>query len=371
MNKPLKDKVLLFSLMYDNRQVGAWRHIYRTRDAVANLLKSEFEIIWAFDRFYDDGFLPTAGKIIELNLYGELTHEKIKKILSCRVTHMLVSDIDEVHFSKFRAHLKDVRVVKTVNFGYPSGSVGWIRSLVGRIRRKISPSPVSAYITQSTGQGKFLNRYYGVHPDLIHVIPHAVDVDGFKRVVSHVRTGESTVTKVLTVSALRKEKGILRLLKVASRVKWHYARHDISFVIVGGGFMLKEFIDFSQKLDVTDVLVFAGHSDNVIDFYNSADIFFSPSDIESFSLASAEAMAMELPLVATRTHGLEDLVSPDITGFLHDLDDIDGMAISIIRYADDPALRSAHGSSGRQKIMGYAGLSEEAIAISKVIRGNQ
>jgi glycosyltransferase involved in cell wall biosynthesis len=267
--------------------------------------------------------------------------------------------------------LKDVRVVKTVNFGYPSGSVGWIRSLVGRVRRKISPSPVSAYITQSTGQGKFLNRYYGVHPDLIHVIPHAVDVDGFKRVVSHVRTGESTVTKVLTVSALRKEKGILRLLKVASRVKWHYARHDISFVIVGGGFMLKEFIDFSQKLDVTDVLVFAGHSDNVIDFYNSADIFFSPSDIESFSLASAEAMAMELPLVATRTHGLEDLVSPAITGFLHDLDDIDGMAISIIRYADDPALRAAHGRSGRQKIISYAGFSEEAIAISKVIRGNQ
>ena len=79
---------------------------------------------------------------------------------------------------------------------------------------------------------------------------------------------------------------------------------------------------------------------------SAADVFLLPSAQESFGLAALEAMACEVPVVASRVGGLPEVIEDGVTGFLHPLDDLDGMAASVIRLLTDDALRRRDGRGG-------------------------
>jgi L-malate glycosyltransferase len=70
---------------------------------------------------------------------------------------------------------------------------------------------------------------------------------------------------------------------------------------------------------------------------SAADVFLLPSAQESFGLAALEAMACEVPVVASRVGGLPEVISHGVTGFLHPPDDLDGMAQSAVALLTDPA----------------------------------
>jgi glycosyltransferase involved in cell wall biosynthesis len=67
-------------------------------------------------------------------------------------------------------------------------------------------------------------------------------------------------------------------------------------------------------------------------------VFLLPSSQESFGLAALEAMACEVPVVASRVGGLPEVIEDGVTGFLHPVDDLDGMAASALRLLTDPEL---------------------------------
>ena len=69
-----------------------------------------------------------------------------------------------------------------------------------------------------------------------------------------------------------------------------------------------------------------------------ADVFLLPSAQESFGLAALEAMACEVPVVASNVGGLPEVIEHGVTGFLHDPDDLDEMAASAVALLTDPAL---------------------------------
>jgi glycosyltransferase involved in cell wall biosynthesis len=69
---------------------------------------------------------------------------------------------------------------------------------------------------------------------------------------------------------------------------------------------------------------------------------------ESFGLAALEAMACEVPVVASAVGGLPEVVDHGITGFLHPPDDIAGMAGSLLRLLGDERLRDEMGAAGRR-----------------------
>ena len=69
-----------------------------------------------------------------------------------------------------------------------------------------------------------------------------------------------------------------------------------------------------------------------------ADVFLLPSAQESFGLAALEAMACEVPVVASRVGGLPEVIEHGVTGFLHAPADLDGMARSAIALLTDARL---------------------------------
>jgi glycosyltransferase involved in cell wall biosynthesis len=73
-----------------------------------------------------------------------------------------------------------------------------------------------------------------------------------------------------------------------------------------------------------------------------------PSEQESFGLAALEAMACELPVVASRVGGVPEVVTDQETGFLSDVGDVDKMAADVTTLLTDNELRLMMGKRARE-----------------------
>ena len=80
----------------------------------------------------------------------------------------------------------------------------------------------------------------------------------------------------------------------------------------------------SERL--TSQVIFAGERQDLVSLLSCADLFLLPSAQESFGMAALEAMACEVPVVASRVGGLPEVIDDGETGFLCAPDDLDGMA---------------------------------------------
>jgi glycosyltransferase involved in cell wall biosynthesis len=83
---------------------------------------------------------------------------------------------------------------------------------------------------------------------------------------------------------------------------------------------------------------------------SAADLFLLPSATESFGLAALEAMACEVPVVASRVGGLPEVIESGVSGYLHPPDDLDGMAASGLALLTDPDLHERIGMGGRNVV---------------------
>ena len=89
-----------------------------------------------------------------------------------------------------------------------------------------------------------------------------------------------------------------------------------------------------------------GAQEEVVPLLSVSDVFLLPSSQESFGLAALEAMACEVPVVASRVGGLPEVIEHGVSGFLHAPEAIDEMAASALSLLTDDALHEQD-QSGR------------------------
>ena len=176
----------------------------------------------------------------------------------------------------------------------------------------------------------------------IRVIPNFVDASRFTR-----RAPPSSADgrpRVVHISNFRPVKRIAAVVDVFARVR---AQMPARLVLVGEGPELEPARQRLQALGLGGDVDYAGERLDVVDVLSQADVFLLPSATESFGLAALEAMACEVPVVASRVGGLPEVIDHGVTGFLHPPDDIDGMAASIVRLVHDQALHARVAAAAR------------------------
>lgn len=97
------------------------------------------------------------------------------------------------------------------------------------------------------------------------------------------------------------------------------------YIIVGKGEKESELKVLINQLGLQDHVKLVGYRDDVVDFYDAADVFVFPSFREGLSVALMEAMASSLPVICSRIRGNIDLVD-DNGGFLFEPSNIDSIA---------------------------------------------
>jgi N-acetyl-alpha-D-glucosaminyl L-malate synthase BshA len=189
-------------------------------------------------------------------------------------------------------------------------------------------------------------RELGVKID-IRVIPNFIDCSVYQRrdvaavKASLAPNGEPIL---IHVSNFRPVKRVQTVIELFAQVR---AERPARLLMVGDGPELADASRLARSLGLGDDVKFLGEQDQIVPLLSASDVFLLPSSQESFGLAALEAMACEVPVVATNIGGLPELIADGRTGFLHAPDDVNGMAASTLRLITDRELHDRMAKAAR------------------------
>jgi N-acetyl-alpha-D-glucosaminyl L-malate synthase BshA len=198
---------------------------------------------------------------------------------------------------------------------------------------------VSEFLRQRTRESLAIERD-------IRVIPNFVDTTRFcPRERRAGLLAPPDVPVLMHASNFRPVKNIETLIRVFARVQ---AERPSRLVLVGDGPEKPRAEQLCRDLGVHRQTLFLGNQDVMEELLPLADVFFLPSESESFGLVALEAMSVGVPVVASDVGGLPEVVPDGVAGFLHPPRDQEAMTASILRLFGDPALREEMGRAGRR-----------------------
>ena len=155
------------------------------------------------------------------------------------------------------------------------------------------------------------------------VIPISCGIDRthYKPVV-----GQREQNRLLFVGRLTAEKHVDVVLQALTQLDL-----DFVFDVVGGGDQRKSLEHLTEKLGLSDRVVFHGRIDEaeLRELYSQASVFVIASVAELQSIATMEAMASALPVVAANAVALPHLVHDGENGYLFEPGDVDELAEKI------------------------------------------
>lgn len=193
-------------------------------------------------------------------------------------------------------------------------------------------------------------RELGIATD-IRVIPNFLDCAVHHRVdagpLRERLIGDPAARIVVHVSNFRPVKRVLAVVEVFARICREVPAH---LLMVGDGPDLDKAVRLVRERGLEDRVHFLGEQDQVLPLLSMADLFLLPSAQESFGLAALEAMACEVPIVASRVGGLPEVIEDGRNGFLHLPDELDEMAASCVRLLTDEALRRPMATAARETV---------------------
>jgi N-acetyl-alpha-D-glucosaminyl L-malate synthase BshA len=179
----------------------------------------------------------------------------------------------------------------------------------------------------------------------IQVIPNFVDPARFRAAGCSFRLGAPGEKLVCHVSNFRPVKRIMDVVETFEKIS---AGVPSRLIMIGDGPDRSRAEAYTRAHHLRDRVVFYGNVPNLEEVLGACDLFLLPSESESFGMAALEAMASEVPVIATNTGGLPEVVRDGDTGYLLPVGDVAGMAARGLEILRDDELRRKMGRRGRE-----------------------
>ena len=159
-------------------------------------------------------------------------------------------------------------------------------------------------------------------------------------------------TIFLFVGRVDKEKR----LDVILQALHHLDRDDIQFCVAGHGAAMDQLVVMAEELQLDQRIHFSGYipSEDLPCLINSCDIFVMPGEAELLSLASLEAMACGLPILAANAVALPELVTNDVNGYLFQAGDAQDAGRYMEKLADHPECWRNMGAASVKRVQPYS-----------------
>lgn len=170
--------------------------------------------------------------------------------------------------------------------------------------------------------------------------------------------------RVLTVARLRDYKGLPYLLEACSRARPHVP--NLHLQIIGDGPDRRKLERLASSLDLGDIVTFAGAlpEEAVVARMRDSHAFVLPSIVmpdgrmEGIPVVLMEALASELPTIATSISGIPELIVDRETGLLVPQRDADALAEALIDVARNYGRALELGRRGRARVESRFSLAE-------------
>ncbi|MFN7985556.1 MAG: glycosyltransferase family 4 protein [Vicinamibacterales bacterium] len=203
---------------------------------------------------------------------------------------------------------------------------------------------------------------FGMPADRVHLLPNAIDMTRFAPLPADERRrrraelGFADDHVVCTyVGRLSREKGVLELVEA-----WKDVQPANATLMLAGPDMPGSPWDagpgarsFVEAHNLASSVRFLGPTDDVASVLQVSDVAVQPSHFEALGLASIEALACGLPVVASRVGGLPDFVTDGENGYLVPVKDSPALASALSSLVCDTDTRARMSANARASVSVY------------------
>lgn len=339
-SEPPKLTYLITGLQYGGANIGMARLLSElSRDefdiTVVSLVETPHDVV---DQ------LPDHVRVVPLDISSPLEVYRLSRLIPVlRQTDILVCSL--FHATAVGMPIATLLRVPTKlvwqhNTSYSSQGRQTIYQVLYRLADQV--------LADSQATQSMLVNSMDISSEKISVLPLAgVDTERFR---AGDRAGRDSIT-IGTIGRLVEQKDYATLIEVAERLP------EYEFQIVGDGPKYDELRRISPENTE-----FCGRVGDqaLLERLRDWEIYFQPSRYEGLGITVIEAMACELPVVASAVGGITESVVPEETGFLCQPEEVECFSERLRQLGNDSELRTQMGQKGRERVK--ENYSAEALA---------
>ncbi|MCH7803567.1 MAG: N-acetyl-alpha-D-glucosaminyl L-malate synthase BshA [Acidobacteria bacterium] len=284
--------------------------------------------------------LSLATKLVEVSKqYGlDLIH-----------SHYAVPHAASAYLAKQMIGSEKLKTVTTLH-GTDITLVGLDKSFYQMIKFNIEESDgvtaVSQYLQKRTQEEFAIQRE-------IRVIHNFVDTERYSRSANNCTKDHFAPNgeKILMhASNFRPVKRVTDVVRIFAKIR---EQIPVKLLLVGEGPERLFVQQLVKELKLSEDVLFLGEQEYIAQLMNCADLFFLPSEQESFGLVALEAQSCGVPVIGATTGGLPEVVENGKTGFLLPVGDIAGMAQRSLELLSKDDLYESFQKEARKRALDY------------------
>ena len=211
---------------------------------------------------------------------------------------------------------------------------------------------------------------HGADPARVTVVLNGIDHRRFRRDPDRIADARAALGAapgdfvIGAVGRLEPQKRFDVLLEVFAAIAGRFPRARL--FIVGDGSQRQALDAQVKALGLTGSCRLVGHTDDVVPAYHAFDLLVQSSDYEGTPNAVLEAMAFEVPIVATAAGGTAEIVRDGVDGRIVPVGRADLLIDNVVRALEDPAATTAMAQQARARVEGELSFETRVRRIERI-----
>lgn len=312
----------------------------------------------ALDRWCDN-FLKEGIKVLRLNVkhkhdpkhFFEL--RKIIKEEKIDLLHAHVWNPASCRYAFSAASSRKTPIITTEHDPFKL-------SLIKDIFKKNSLKKTKTIVTVSEANQKVLKKLYPEFKEKFVVIPNGIDTTWWhsqslrftdldrKKIKEELFLANENSLIIISVAELHERKGLKYLIEAIPEVSVKFP--NTKLVIVGEGPERSELEKLVKKFGIENHVILTGRQKEIPKLLKCADIFVLPSRREAFGLVILEAMITGLPIIASETGGIPEIITDKKTGILVKPENSSAISAALIDLIAHPEKRQKLSAAGEKLV---------------------
>lgn len=214
------------------------------------------------------------------------------------------------------------------------------------------------------------------HPRRCRVMPNAVDTRHFRPLPAdpdlRAELGLGDRPVIGYIGRLTPWKRPEDLFRALTLLRDQY-RRDVACLVVGSAFedqdpgYLAELDRLIEELNLRNTVIMAGYQPDVRPYTSLMDVLALPSDFEPFGRAVIETQSQGVPVVATRSGGVTEIIEHDVNGLLVPVGDPPALARALERILAEPDTARRLAEAGLRSVKERFSLPDQARRVKALL----
>ena len=228
------------------------------------------------------------------------------------------------------------------------------RSILLAIERALTPVTDAVICVSEAERQDFLNAGFGP-PERLRLVRHGIDAGRFRDVVVDRATQRAALrvpadaSLISTICRLYRPRDFDTLLSGFAMVRAESPRAHL--LIVGDGPYRQRIESRIDQLDLAPYVTLAGFRRDIPEILAVSDVFvLSTARWEALGLTILEAMASQVPVVASEVGGIKEAVSDQVTGILVPPRQPGALSAALLDLLANEHKAKMMGEKGRQRV---------------------